>query len=344
MDVRSQEFIARSNDGMADPSLQKTLGVFRNFAPTVRKNAVNNLDDFEGLRQWTKEAKNKTLENLSEHLAPFEKNVLSSGGQVHWAQTPEDANAIIVEICREKNAKNIAKGKSMISEEIALNDTLRKNNFNPIETDLGEYIIQLANEPPSHIIGPAIHKTFEQVVDLFKKHHNLGERDLGSVKAVMKEARGILRDKFLSADVGISGANYLIAETGTIGLVTNEGNADLVSTLPKTHIVLTSIEKVVPDFKTAMAIQRLLVPSATAQPITCYTTFFTGPKKPEDIDGPEEFHVVLLDNKRSEILHSEHKDILRCIRCSACLNHSTIYTRNGGHAYGWVYPGPMGYD
>ncbi len=342
MDVRSQEFIARSNDGMADPSLQKNLGIFRHFSPIVRQKAVNNLDDFEGLRQWTKEAKDKTLENLGKHLATFEKNVIASGGQVHWAQTPEDANAIIVEICRQKNAKNIAKGKSMISEEIALNDALRKNNFNPIETDLGEYIIQLANEPPSHIIGPAIHKTFEQVVDLFQKYHDLGPRNLDSVKSVMKEARGILRNQFLSADVGITGANYLIAETGTVGLVTNEGNGDLVSTLPKTHIVLTSIEKVVPDFKTAMAIQRLLVPSATAQPITCYTSFFTGPKKPEDIDGPEEFHVVLLDNKRSDILHSEHKDILRCIRCSACLNHCPIYTRTGGHAYGWVYPGPMG--
>ncbi len=342
MDVKSEQFLEGAAKGLADPNLQKTLGVFRNFAPLARAKTVERMENFAELKQWAKQAKDHALDNLAEHLIIFEEQVKQQGGHVHWAETPEQLNAIVLDICRAQNAKKVVKGKSMISEECQLLAALTEAGLETIETDLGEYIIQLAEEPPSHIIGPAIHKTVEQVVALFRQHHDMGERSLDTPKQIMAEARAMLREHFLTADVGITGANYLIAETGTVGLVTNEGNGDLCSTLPNTHIVVTSIEKVVPDFATAMAVQKLLVPSATAQNITCYTSFFSGPKREGDRDGPENFHVVLLDNHRSEILNSENRDILRCIRCSACLNHCPIYTRTGGHAYGWVYPGPMG--
>ncbi|GAB1261114.1 LutB/LldF family L-lactate oxidation iron-sulfur protein [Aurantivibrio plasticivorans] len=335
-------FVARADIGLSDAPLQKNLSIFRNFSPLARAKTLARMDNVEQLRAWTKERKNFALDNLADLLEQFEAEVTKLGGQVHWAETTDDLNQIVIDICKQRQAEKIVKGKSMVSEEAQLTHALIDAGFDTLETDLGEYIIQLAEEPPSHIIGPAIHKTFEQVVELFEQHHPLGERDLPDAKAVMFEARQLLREKFLEADIGITGANYLIAESGTVGLVTNEGNGDLCSSLPKTHIVVTSIDKIVPDFDTAMAVQRLLVPSATAQDITCYTSFYTGPKRTDDADGPENFHVVLLDNKRSDILQSKYKDILRCIRCSACLNHCPIYTRTGGHAYGDVYPGPMG--
>jgi L-lactate dehydrogenase complex protein LldF len=342
MKLRSNQFFPLAEKGMADKALQRNMAVFRDLIPAAREKAVARLEDYPSKRQELKRVKNATLDKLPQYLEQFEQNLLRNGGQIHWAETADDLNRTVIDICRTANAKNIVKGKSMVSEETGLLTALTQAGLNTVETDLGEYIIQLAEEPPSHIIGPAIHKTFEQVVDLFKQHHNLRERELDSVKKVMAEARSVLRDKFLTADVGITGANYLVANTGTVGLVTNEGNGDLCSTLPKIHIVVTSIEKVVPDMNAAMAIQRALVPNATAQAITCYTSFFTGKGGRNGDTGPEQFHVVLLDNGRSNILHSEYKDILRCIRCSACLNHCPIYTRTGGHAYGWVYPGPMG--
>ena len=340
MKLRSTEFFSLAEIGIHDPSLQKNLGVFRDFVPGAREKAIGRMENYAALRQQLKQIKNYVLANLGDYLEKFESQVIAAGGHVHWARNAEDLNNIVINLCRAQNARTIVKGKSMVSEECGLLHALTDSGFDTVETDLGEYIIQLAQEPPSHITGPAIHKTFDQVVELFQQHHHLGERHLSDTKTVMAEARTVLREKFLNADVGITGANYLIAETGTVGLVTNEGNGDLCSTLPKTHIVVTSIDKVVPDFNTAMAVQRALVPNATAQAISCYTSFFTGPG--QNNIGPKNFHVVLLDNGRSDILHSEYKDILRCIRCSACLNHCPIYTRTGGHAYGWVYPGPMG--
>lgn len=340
MKQRSDQFFPLAEKGMQDASLQKNLSVFRDYIPKARDKAVGRMERYPQSRQALKKAKDDILNALPQYLSQFEQNVNDSGGHVHWACTGDDLNQIVLDICRQAKAKNIVKGKSMISEETGLLHALESAGFETVETDLGEYIIQLADEPPSHIIGPAIHKTVDQVIELFKQHHQLGDRDIDTPKKIMAEARTVLRDKFLKADVGITGANYLIADSGTIGLVTNEGNGDLSSTLPNTHIVVTSIEKVVPNFETAMAVQRALVPNATAQAITCYTSFFTG--KADGGGGPDNFHVVLLDNQRSNILDSEYKDILRCIRCSACLNHCPIYTRTGGHAYGWVYPGPMG--
>ena len=342
MKLRSNEFFPLAEQGIKDASLQKNLAVFRDFVPDARAKAITRMENYPHRRQTLKQVKNAALANLAAYLEQFEQHCTRAGGQVHWASNAEQLNGIVIDICRSVQARTIVKGKSMVSEECALLAALVDAGFDTVETDLGEYIIQLADEPPSHITGPAIHKTFEQVVDLFQEHHQLGQRELDTTKKVMAEARTILRDKFVHADVGITGANYLIADTGTVGLVTNEGNGDLSSSLPKVHIVITSIEKVVPNYASAMAIQRALVPNATAQAITCYTSFFTGKGSAENGGGPEQFHVILLDNGRSKILQSDYRDILRCIRCSACLNHCPIYTRTGGHAYGWVYPGPMG--
>lgn len=263
---------------------------------------------------------------------------------MHWASTPEEACRTIVGICRNAGAQRVTKGKSMVAEEIGLNEALESAGLERIETDLGEYIIQLADEPPSHIIAPAFHKTKDQVSDLFHANHvehGFTERETDGQKLVA-EARAVLREKFLTADVGITGANFLVAETGSSCIVTNEGNGDLTNSLPKVHIVTAGIEKVIPTLEDMSTVLRLLARSATGQEMSVYTTLSTGPRRSEDLDGPEEFHVVLVDNGRSQMLGNEFHHMLRCIRCGACMNHCPVYLSVGGHAYGWVYPGPMG--
>jgi L-lactate dehydrogenase complex protein LldF len=232
----------------------------------------------------------------------------------------------------------------MISEEIAINEYLEKEGIRPVETDLGEYIIQLRHEPPSHIIAPAVHLSKDQVADAFREHHTgyPSTRVLDDPEVMLAEARAVLRGAFLAADVGITGANMLVAETGSIVLVTNEGNADLTQTLPRVQIVVASVEKVVPTLEDATTILRVLARSATGQEQAVYTTFTTGPRRPDDADGPQQYHVVLLDNGRTGMLGSEFREVLRCIRCGACVNHCPVYAAIGGHAYGWVYSGPIG--
>ena len=232
----------------------------------------------------------------------------------------------------------------MVAEEIALNAALEGGGIEVAETDLGEYIIQIRHEGPSHIIAPAVHLNRDQVeADFRRVHKNLPEsRSLMEPVELVTEARGVLREKFINADVGITGANFLIAETGTSVIVTNEGNGDLTQLLPRVHIVITSIEKLVPTLEDVSTILRVLARSATGQDMSMYTTFSTGPRRDGDPDGPQAYHVVLLDNGRSEMLGSEFQDMLRCIRCGACMNHCPVYNAVGGHAYGWVYPGPMG--
>ena len=232
----------------------------------------------------------------------------------------------------------------MISEEIGINDYLAENGITPVETDLGEYIIQLRHEPPSHIIAPAIHVNADQVEADFRREHTHLEkdRDLTEPETLLAEARGVLRDKFLAADVGMTGANFLVAEPGTSIIVTNEGNGDLTQTLPRIHIVIASIEKVVPTLEDTSTILRVLARSATGQDMSVYTTLSTGPKRPGDVDGPDEYHVIILDNGRTAMLGTEFQEMLRCIRCGACMNHCPIYHAVGGHAYGATYVGPMG--
>lgn len=344
MKVTSHDFVGRSSKGLKDTELQKSLTRFQTGFSSKRTEAVAKLPEFEDLRDIAIEIKNNTLENLDFYLEYFAEQVEAGGGHVHWCENPEDARQTILEICKEADARTVTKSKSMIGEEIGLNSFLEENDIAPIETDLGEYIVQLAEEYPSHIIAPAVHKTKDQVADLFYSHHkNKGaKRRLEGVQELVDEARKMLRQKFLSADVGITGANFLVAETGTTTIVTNEGNGDLTQILPKTHVVLATLEKVVPTLNDMSTILRILARSATGQEFSSYTTMSTGPKREGDLDGPENFHVILLDNGRSSLLGSEYREILRCIKCGACMNHCPVYGTIGGHAYGWVYPGPVG--
>ena len=340
MEIRSKEFKERAVFAIHDASLQQALGKARGGFVGKRVQQVAELPEFEQLREEAKNTKNHILDNLDHYLERYEAAVTKAGGQVHWARDAEEARNIILGICKRVDAKTVTKGKSMVSEEIGLNEALIEHGMEVVETDLGEYIIQLAHEPPSHIIAPAVHKTKDQVSDLFEAAHG-GPRKT-EVADLVNEARMVLRDKYFRADVGITGGNFLVAETGSSIIVTNEGNGDLTQTLAKVHIATSGIERVVPTLDDATLFLRLLARSATGQETETYTTISTGPRHADDLDGPEEYHVVLVDNGRSKMLGGRFKDMLRCIRCGACMNHCPVYGAVGGHAYGWVYPGPMG--
>jgi len=344
VETKTLSFKRSAAAALEDQDLQRALNYAKDGFIGKRTAAVAQLPEWEAIRNDAHDMKNHVLENLDHYLLAYESAVIANGGKVHWAETGEDAAKIIVKLCTDAGAHTAAKGKSMVGEEADVNGALLAAGISPIETDLGEYIIQLAKEPPSHIIAPAIHKTREQVSDLFHEHHQqygLHEKVVDRA-ALVAEARQVLREKFIAADVGITGANFLIAETGQHILVTNEGNGDLSSVLPKTQIVIAGIEKVVPNLDDASALLRLLARSATGQHFSNYTSLMSGPRRKQDIDGPEQFHVVLVDNKRTEMLAGELREMLRCFRCGACLNHCPVYGSVGGHAYGWVYPGPMG--
>ena len=342
--ITSPRFKGNARDALNDPQLQRALGKVESGFSGKRRQVADRLPEFEALRDAARDIKDHTLAHLDLYLEAYERRVQESGGHVHWAVTAEDARRIALDICKRLKAKTVTKGKSMIAEEIGLNAHLSEAGIAPIETDLGEYIIQLRDEAPSHIIAPAIHLNRDQIEADFRRVHTdlPPERNLEEPASIMAEARAVLREKFLKADVGITGANFLIAETGTSVIVTNEGNGDLTQTLPKAHIVLASIEKVVPTLEDVSTILRVLARSATGQEISVYTTFSTGPRREGDPDGPGEYHVVILDNGRSSMLGGKFREMLRCIRCGACMNHCPVYGAVGGHAYGWVYPGPMG--
>jgi L-lactate dehydrogenase complex protein LldF len=344
MAAAGSTFARRVAIAIHDERLQDALAHASGGFAHKRAQQVAALPEFDALRERAREVKEHVLAHLDVYLERYEEQVTRQGGHVHWAATAEDARRIVIEICRQVDAKTVTKGKSMVSEEIGLNAALEAAGHEVIETDLGEYIIQLAKEPPSHIIVPAVHKTRQQVGELFAEHHRpLGyTRQLTEVGEMVDEARQVLREHYFRADVGITGANFLIAETGSSLIVTNEGNGDLTQTLARVHIVTSGIERVLPTLDDATTCLRLLARSATGQEITSYTTLSTGPRRGDDLDGPQEYHVVLVDNGRSQMLGGPFREMLRCIRCGACLNHCPVYTAIGGHAYGWVYPGPMG--
>jgi L-lactate dehydrogenase complex protein LldF len=344
METTSPAFKENVAYALADTRLQKALVFTRPAFPSRRAAAVAALPEFERLREIGRDIKNHTLANLDFYLETWADNVERSGGHVHWCSTADEARAAVLAICQKAGARTVTKGKSMISEELGLNEHLEKHDITPVETDLGEYILQLRGEPPSHIIAPAFHLNREDWEASFRKSHTElpADRVFSERRDILTEARARLRQRFLAADVGITGANFLIAETGSSVIVTNEGNGDLTQTLPRVHIALASIEKVVPTLEDACSLLRLLARSATGQDFSVYTTFSTGARRPGDLDGPEEYHVVLLDNGRSAMLGTEFQDMLRCIRCAACMNHCPVYFTVGGHSYGWVYPGPMG--
>ncbi len=344
MDASPSTFKNNVTKALSDRQLQYAMTETGPRFIEKRSKARDALPEFDLLRDQARDIKNHVLDHLDIYLERYEAKVQAAGGHVHWAATAEEARAIILDICRKADAKVVTKGKSMISEEIELNHHLEAHGIQPVETDLGEYLIQIRNEKPSHIIAPAVHLTRDQVEADFRKAHTHLDpnRDLTEIPALVEEARTVLRQKYFAADVGITGANFLVAETGTSIIVTNEGNGDLTQTLPKVHIAIASIEKIVPTLEDAATILRVLARSATGQDFSNYTTLSTGPRREGDPDGPGAYHVVILDNGRSSVLGTEFQDMLRCIRCGACLNHCPVYNAVGGHAYGWVYPGPIG--
>ncbi|GEO80877.1 lactate utilization protein B [Pararhodospirillum oryzae] len=337
-------FPAQARAALENETLRFSLGTMKTGFRRNRATAAGALPEFEALRDAAAAVRAHVLDHLDACLDAFEAKVIAQGGHVHWCRDAAEARETVLALCQAAGARTVTKSKSMIAEEIALNDHLQAHGVRPVETDLGEYIIQLREEPPSHIIAPAIHLRKEHVADSFRAAHAHlpAGRPLDTPPQLLAEARAVLRDAFLNADVGITGANMLIAETGSVVIVTNEGNADLTRLLPATHIVLASIEKVVPTLDDAMTVLRVLARSATGQDMSVYTSLASGPRPADDPDGPSAFHVVLIDNGRSALLGSASRDILRCIRCAACLNHCPVYGVLGGHAYGWVYPGPMG--
>ena len=337
-------FEENARSALKDGKLQDALERLSHGFPEKRREAIARLPEFNALCDAARDIKDHVLENLDFYLERFEEKVIEAGGTVHWARDADEAQEIIVGLCREAGARTVTKSKSMIGEEIAINEHLEAAGITPVETDMGEYIIQLRDEPPSHLIAPAIHLSKDQVGDTFRESHThlSSTRSLEEPQAILDEARGILRERFINADVGITGANMLVAETGSLVIVTNEGNADLTMTLPRVHIAVASIEKIVPTLEDGSTILRVLARSATGQDMSVYTSIITGPKRANDRDGPEAFHVVLLDSGRAAMLGRPMREMLRCIRCAACLNHCPIYKSIGGHAYGWVYSGPMG--
>ncbi|PWB58481.1 MAG: iron-sulfur cluster-binding protein [Bradyrhizobiaceae bacterium] len=342
--VTSPAFKENARAALADVDLQQALkSVEVNFI-AKRRASADKLPEFEALRDAARDIKDHTLAHLDLYLEAYEQRLTAAGGQIHYAVSAEEARAIILGICRKVDAKTVTKGKSMVGEEIAINAHLESHGITPVETDLGEYLIQIRGELPSHIIAPAVHLTKAQIEADFRRVHTHlpADRNLEEHTTLLAEARAVLRERFLAADVGITGANFLVAETGSSIIVTNEGNGDLSQTLPKIHIVLATIEKLVPTLEDASQILRVLARSATGQEMSVYTTISTGPRRPDDPDGPGEYHVVILDNGRSSMLGGDFQDMLRCIRCGACMNHCPVYHAVGGHAYGWVYPGPMG--
>ncbi len=337
-------FSDKAAAALADAPLQRALAEMPSGFAAARAKVTAALPEFEVLRRTGRDIKDHALQHLDLYLEAFERSAVRAGSCVHWAATAEEACDIILGLCRNAGARLVTKSKSMVSEEIGLAARLEAAALEVVETDLGEYLIQIRGERPSHLIAPAIHLGPDDIAaDFRRRHQHLPEdRDLSTPEALVAEARAMLREKFLVADVGITGANFLVAETGSAIIVTNEGNADLTLSLPKVHIVLATIEKVVPTLNDAWTLLRLLARSGTGQDFTAYTTLVTGPRRTEDRDGPTACHIVILDNGRSEILGSDMREVLRCIRCGACMNHCPVYCAVGGHAYESVYAGPIG--
>ena len=342
-EVRTREFKQASRKSMAAPQLQAALGRAGGGFDQARVEAINEFGSqrWEELRERAREIKAHTLDNLDYYLELAADRVTHNGGQVHFARDAREANAIIAELARSRGVNLATKSKSMVSEETGLNHALADVGVEAVETDLGEYIIQLAGETPFHIIAPAMHKTRQDVSLLFEE--KIGRPNLVEIEEMAKAAREELRDKLLRADMGITGANFVVAETGTLVIVTNEGNGRFCTSAPRIHVAITGMEKVIPSLEDLAIFLRLLPRAATGQRITSYVSFVSGPRQTQDEDGPEEFHLVIVDNGRSRLLRDpELRESLSCIRCGACLNICPVYRKTGGHAYGWVYPGPIG--
>ena len=303
--------------------------------------AAGELPDYQELRTQANALKKHTIDNLDHYLEEFERNVEAYGGKVIYCRDATEVSDFVLELAKQRGSKLIVKSKSMTTEEVDLNERLEHHGLESVETDLGEYIIQLARERPYHIVAPALHKTRYDVADLFTEKLHIARETVPEKQTLI--ARGVLREKFLKADIGISGANFLVADSGAVVLVENEGNARLTTSAPKIHIAVAGIEKVIPRARDLAVFLKLLARSATGQLLSVYTSFLAGPRRPGEVDGPEEFYVVLLDNGRSKLLPDRSKrESLYCIRCGACLNTCPVYRKIGGHSFPWVYSGPIG--
>jgi len=341
MQVASMYFKERARAKLHDPQLQASLAKFQGKFVPARRAAITELDDFEGTRTAAAAIRQRALDDLDVWLTIFDENARARGATVLYAQTPAEINALVLEIARRHAVSRIIKSKSMVSEESGLDHAIEAAGLTVVETDLGEYILQINHyEPPSHIIGPALHKSRDEVAELFHARHGTPKRE--GIEELCLEARDVLRTHYLTADMGISGGNFFVAETGSVVLVTNEGNATLTTTLPKVHVAISGIEKIVPTLEDVATLMRLLPRSATGQSISNYVDILTGVKGPGEFHGAEHMYFIIVDSGRSTVLGSDVKDALRCIRCGACMNHCPVYQNVGGHAYGWVYPGPIG--
>ncbi len=333
-------FQERVKKALQNENMKKAL---RNVQATFRNGRDRQVEIMGNWDEWVdraKEIRAHVLENLDSYLDQFSTNVEKNGGKVFFAATGQEAIEYITNLAREKNCKTFVKSKSMVSEEIHLNHALEEMGIDVAETDLGEYIIQLAHEPPAHIVGPALHKTREEISELFSQL--AGKKLSKDTPTLTRFVRKTLRPKFLNAEIGMTGCNFAVASTGSVVVVTNEGNADMSTISPKAHIVLMGMERIVPDWKSLDVCQTLLPRAATGQAMNVYTNVISGPKQAADIDGPEEWHVVILDNGRSNILGTKYREVLHCIRCGACLNYCPTYRQIGGQAYGFAYSGPIG--
>ncbi|HID4131183.1 TPA: LutB/LldF family L-lactate oxidation iron-sulfur protein [Pluralibacter gergoviae] len=334
------DFKTRIRQQIDDPVMRKAIAGAQERIGANRQKMVEELGHWEAWRERASQIRNHVLDNLDAYLYQLSEKVTENGGHVFFAATKEEATQYILQVAQVKRAKKIVKSKSMVTEEIGMNHVLQQAGIEVIETDLAEYILQLDGDAPSHIVVPAIHKDRQQIRRVL--HDRLGYDGPDTPEAMTRFIRQKIREDFLSADIGITGCNFAVAETGSVCLVTNEGNARMCTTLPKTHIAVMGMERLAPTFEEVDVLITLLARSAVGARLTGYNTWLTGPREAGNVDGPEEFHLVILDNGRSQVLGSAFRDVLRCIRCGACMNTCPAYRHIGGHGYGSIYPGPIG--
>ncbi|HID4045246.1 TPA: LutB/LldF family L-lactate oxidation iron-sulfur protein [Pluralibacter gergoviae] len=334
------DFKTRIRQQIDDPVMRKAIAGAQERIGANRQKMVEELGHWEAWRERASQIRNHVLDNLDAYLYQLSEKVTENGGHVFFAATKEEATQYILQVAQAKRAKKIVKSKSMVTEEIGMNHVLQQAGIEVIETDLAEYILQLDGDAPSHIVVPAIHKDRQQIRRVL--HDRLGYDGPDTPEAMTRFIRQKIREDFLSADIGVTGCNFAVAETGSVCLVTNEGNARMCTTLPKTHIAVMGMERLAPTFKEVDVLITLLARSAVGARLTGYNTWLTGPREAGNVDGPEEFHLVILDNGRSQVLGSAFRDVLRCIRCGACMNTCPAYRHIGGHGYGSIYPGPIG--
>ncbi|MED0801781.1 LutB/LldF family L-lactate oxidation iron-sulfur protein [Bacillus safensis] len=340
MKIGEKAFKERIGDGLEDAVMRGAVSSAQERLYERRLSASEELGNWEKWRELGEEIRQHTLTHLDDYLYQLSENVSARGGHVFFAKTKEEASAYIQDVAQKKAAKKVVKSKSMVTEEIEMNQALEEIGCEVVESDLGEYILQVDDhEPPSHIVAPALHMTKEQIREVF--HERLGYEMSDTPEEMTSFVRAILREKFLEADIGVTGCNFAVANTGSICLVTNEGNADLVTAIPKTHIAVMGMERLVPTMEELDVLVGLLCRSAVGQKLTSYISV-VGPKGEGEVDGPEEFHLVIVDNGRSNILGTAFQPVLQCIRCAACINVCPVYRHVGGHSYGSIYPGPIG--